>query len=72
VTLNLAETSVVKFRPSVPYGANLFYLCMLLLNHTVIGYQQVVMIQACQFLCPLLIYIDGIMGIGVSGGIHRC
>jgi len=24
VTLNLAETSVVKSRPSVPYGATLF------------------------------------------------
>jgi len=31
VTLNLAETSVAKSRPSVPYGANLFvtYYCLL-------------------------------------------
>jgi len=26
VTLNLAETSVVKSQPSVPYGANLHYM----------------------------------------------
>jgi len=28
VTLNLAETSVVKSRPSDPFGANLFLKCL--------------------------------------------
>ena len=31
VTLNLSETSVVKSRPSVPHGANFFYLIITLL-----------------------------------------
>jgi len=29
VTLNLAETSVAKSRPSFPYGANLFHFWLL-------------------------------------------
>jgi len=32
VTLNLAETSVAKSRPSVPYGANLFLVEISALN----------------------------------------
>jgi len=38
VTLNLAETSVVKSRPSVPYGANLF--CKALNMFHVYGEQE--------------------------------
>jgi len=34
VTLNLAETSVVKSRPSVPYGANLFVLVCIVFAYT--------------------------------------
>jgi len=30
VTLNLAQTSAAKSRPSVPYGANLLFLLLLL------------------------------------------
>ena len=48
MTLNLAETSVAKSRPSVPYGANFF------VNDIFVSIAQML------FLC-LVLYLDGVM-----------
>jgi len=49
MTLNLAETSVVKNRSSVPYGANLFLLCIR--HRTSVG-------KSITFLaCPIVTFV---------------